>query len=113
MSNNCVTCGGLIMEPGKVYGYTGLICNCIALPKYQQLTHQYFPYTNAQQPLPKCECHGGTQIRINPMIRNFNGDPCSVAIRREKILEAAKILQEATTSPEYFAFIEGFVINFR
>lgn len=28
-TNNCVQCGGLIMEPGKVYGYAGPVCHCI------------------------------------------------------------------------------------
>lgn len=32
----CMTCGGLIMEPGVAYGYTGKICHCIVLPKIQK-----------------------------------------------------------------------------
>lgn len=26
---NCLTCGGLIMEPGLAYQYSGPVCNCI------------------------------------------------------------------------------------
>lgn len=33
MSDSCLTCGGLIMEPGKVYGYAGPVCYCIKEPK--------------------------------------------------------------------------------
>ena len=28
MSGSCQTCGGLIMEQGKVYGYSGPVCYC-------------------------------------------------------------------------------------
>jgi hypothetical protein len=32
MSDQCLNCGGLIMEPGKVYGYSGKTCYCPELP---------------------------------------------------------------------------------
>jgi hypothetical protein len=38
--NNCMTCGGLIMEPGIAYGYSGPVCHCIASPKYQKPMNQ-------------------------------------------------------------------------
>lgn len=28
MDSNCLTCGGLIMEPGKNYSYAGKVCHC-------------------------------------------------------------------------------------
>lgn len=28
MSDTCLTCGGLIMEPGQLYSYAGKICYC-------------------------------------------------------------------------------------
>lgn len=40
MNNNCLTCGGLIPEPGKAYGYAGPICHCLVAPKIQQPMHQ-------------------------------------------------------------------------
>jgi len=62
MSNSCMTCGGLIMEPGKVYGYAGPVCYCNPSPKYQIPIGQI----NYQQhlTLPKCECHSCTQSRL-------------------------------------------------
>lgn len=33
--SNCATCGGLIMEPMKSYGYAGKVCNCTP-PVYVQ-----------------------------------------------------------------------------
>lgn len=63
MSNSCMTCGGLIMEPGKAYGYSGPVCNCIVPPKYQQpIGQQPYQHSQIQNP-PKCECHECTQAR--------------------------------------------------
>lgn len=35
MSDNCLNCGGLIMQPNTTYGYAGKICYCPVNPKYQ------------------------------------------------------------------------------
>lgn len=31
---NCRTCGGLIVEPNKAYGYAGPVCGCV-VPRHQ------------------------------------------------------------------------------
>lgn len=28
MSTSCLYCGGLKLEPGKIYGYAGPVCHC-------------------------------------------------------------------------------------
>ena len=33
---SCLTCGHLIMEPGKPYGYAGPVCHCLVEPKIQR-----------------------------------------------------------------------------
>jgi hypothetical protein len=38
--SSCMTCGGLIMEPNKAYGYAGPVCRCIPTPRYQQRSDQ-------------------------------------------------------------------------
>jgi hypothetical protein len=35
MSDSCLNCGGLIMEQGKVYGYSGPTCHCPKNPAHQ------------------------------------------------------------------------------
>lgn len=58
MSNTCAHCYGLIMEPGKAYGYAGKTCQCGwtgGIPmQYPQI-----PNVNP----PRCECHQCTQAR--------------------------------------------------
>lgn len=61
--NSCMTCGGLIMEPNKAYGYSGPVCNCVQQPKYQQPMIQNQPFTQHLN-LPRCECHACTQSRL-------------------------------------------------
>lgn len=39
---SCMTCGGLIPEPGKAYGYAGPVCHCLR----QQAVCVPFPGTN-------------------------------------------------------------------
>jgi len=39
--DNCLTCGGLIMEPGRAYGYGGQVCHCPVRGQFQQPTRQY------------------------------------------------------------------------
>lgn len=34
------------MEPGKVYGYSGPVCHCQPMPKYQQPTMSQQVYIN-------------------------------------------------------------------
>jgi len=34
--DNCLTCGGLIMEPNTAYGYAGKVCHCYVPPKIQR-----------------------------------------------------------------------------
>lgn len=36
MSDHCLTCGGLIAEEGKAYGYAGKFCYCEVPPKTQR-----------------------------------------------------------------------------
>jgi hypothetical protein len=36
MSDHCIKCGGLIMRPGVVYGYAGLVCYCPEPQRSQQ-----------------------------------------------------------------------------
>lgn len=35
MSNCCLNCGGLILEPNKAYGYSGQVCHCPIKPGSQ------------------------------------------------------------------------------
>lgn len=34
--DSCLTCGGLIMEPGISYGYAGKICHCYEPPRIRK-----------------------------------------------------------------------------
>lgn len=40
---NCLTCGGLIMEPGKTYGYAGPVCHCSEGPRIRKRPTQPGP----------------------------------------------------------------------
>lgn len=42
MSSHCLTCGGLIMEIGKSYGYAGPTCHCFATLKIQKPSNQNY-----------------------------------------------------------------------
>lgn len=41
-STSCATCGGLIMEPGKTYGYAGPVCHCYVPPRIQVPIQMHF-----------------------------------------------------------------------
>lgn len=49
MSDVCLTCGGLIMEPGKSYGYAGKICHCYSSPKIQRPASETFHYSSLDE----------------------------------------------------------------
>lgn len=66
---NCFKCGGLIMEPGKPYSYSGPVCHCIYQPQY--IIPQSHPINYPSYNPPTCECHSCTQARRNPLERGL------------------------------------------
>lgn len=53
---NCMTCGGLIMEPGKVYHYAGPVCHCaLSGVPIQRRPDQQGDYSGISLPLGEAD----------------------------------------------------------